>query len=163
MIKENANLCFNPMNFFAQKMFRICFWHCKKLPVCVDLWFFPVNYKKGKMWYPENSVFTRLSIVRKNRLFLFTFKIKWLFCNCLMWITLHRSELPSTIFLKYSQCKELPEHKSPDLCFDQFRSGISKSRLLIPRAFRVKWLWKILTFGGSHILEDKCFYALGVF
>ena len=29
----------------------------------------------------------------------------------------------------------------------QLRCGISKSQLLIPCAFRVKWLWKILTFG----------------
>ena len=32
----------------------------------------------------------------------------------------------------------------------QLRCGISKSQLLIPCAFRVKWLWKILTFGVSQ-------------
>ena len=32
----------------------------------------------------------------------------------------------------------------------EFRCGISKSRLLILRAFWVKWLWKILTFGVSQ-------------
>ena len=49
-----------------------------------------------------------------------------------------------------------------------FRCGISKSRLLILRAFWVKWLWKILTFGVSqhfkalrgHLAPLTVIYAL---
>ena len=122
---------------------------------------------------------------------------EWIFCSLLKGKFVHRFSLDTTdhfshqmknvssrnmkcdekeyswksnYLYNWRRCDQTPPRWSDtdpkSIC--HFRCGISKSQLLIPRSNGEKWLWKILTFGGSqhfkalkgHLAPLTIIYAL---